>query len=383
MYELILKILRGKTTPEEEKKVKRWLDETEDNHLIYSEISKAYYRLSASRKWSEIDLDKAKFRMAGKLGGRLVLRKWTFWLTGAAALVLLTLGGLWWLNREYAGEITLLAQDRPVVMKAGEKKAVLTLADGRKVELNAKNVIVDLGGVKAEDDSVAGLVYRQLSDSVTVVTEYNTLTVPRAGEYMLTLSDGTRVWLNSETKLRYPVAFAKDSRTVYIEGEAYFDVVKDPQRPFIVCTAATQTVVHGTAFNVMAYRDEEETEITLVRGSVTVKAGEQSCRIIPGHQVQVDNASGQIQERQVNTAYYASWKEGVFDFEGMTLRELAVKLGRWYDVDFFFVNPSAEEKRFTGAIKRNNSLQFMLDFIRKTSGVNFSVKGKTVTVYNQ
>ena len=121
----------------------------------------------------------------------------------------------------------------------------------------------------------------------------------------------------------------------------------------------------------MAYAGEERTEITLVTGCVNVETGKSACRITPGYQVLVDNTSLNIENRQVNTAFFTSWKEGVFDFDRMTLDQLCVQLSRWYDVDFFFANQSAAEKRF------------MLDFVEKTSNVRFEVNGKTVSVYNQ
>ncbi|WP_229098389.1 FecR family protein [Odoribacter splanchnicus] len=138
-----------------------------------------------------------------------------------------------------------------------------------------------------------------------------------------------------------------------------------------------------TFFNVMAYPDERHTEITLLKGAVVVEAAGRNQYIKPGQQVQVDNVSKEMNCREVNAGRYASWKDGLFDFEGMKLEDLAVELSRWYDVDFFFIHAASGQKKFTGAIKRNNSLQFMLDFIEKTSDVRFEVKENVVRVYNR
>ncbi len=268
-------------------------------------------------------------------------------------------------------------------VKAGGRKALLTLADGKTVELHTgEKVNVDLGFAQAVEDSVGGLAYR-FCEETPVPLEYHTLTVPRAGEYIMTLSDGSRVWLNAESELRYPVNFETGKREVFLSGEAYFEVVKETERPFIVTTPTTRTTVLGTSFNVMAYPQDFQTEITLVSGAVAVKAGQKECRIKPGQQVAVDHSSLEIKHRTVNVSFYTSWKNGLFDFDNMTLAELCVRLSRWYDVDFSFKDPETAGIRFTGAVKRNRDLQFMLDFIQKTSGVNFEIRGKTVIVCNR
>lgn len=151
----------------------------------------------------------------------------------------------------------------------------------------------------------------------------------------MTLSDGTKVWINAESEIKYPVVFGPDKREVFITGEAFFEVVKDSLRPFIVHTPNAQTTVLGTSFNVMAYPDERHTEITLLKGAVVVEAAGRNQYIKPGQQVQVDNVSKEMNCREVNAGRYASWKDGLFDFEGMKLEDLAVELSRWYDVDFF------------------------------------------------
>lgn len=206
---------------------------------------------------------------------------------------------------------------------------------------SGSKVDVDLGFGRAVEDSLSGLIYR-LQDTVKVPREFHTLSVPRAGEYMMVLSDGSRVWLNAKSELKFPVKFDTDKREVFLTGEAYFEVVKDLEYPFIVSTPRTKTTVLGTSFNVMAYQNEAHTEITLESRAVAVSAGTRQRRIIPGQQVAVSSESFEM--RQVNIAFYTSWKEGLFDFDNMTLDELCVKLGRWYDVEFFFVNQ-------TGAIK--------------------------------
>lgn len=379
VIEWIYAILQGKATLDQEMAVRRWLKEKPENIRIFQDICRDYYRVNYAGKWEKGNYLKAMERVRRHL--RFRARRRRLWWGSVAAMVTVCLGTWFLLRTAWLAEsvVPSVVQEIP----AGKVCAMLTLADGTRVELGASaNVSIDLGTALAEQDTLAGLVYHSKKTAMSS-DEYNVLAVPRAGEYVMTLSDGSRVWLNSETELKYPVSFCGKKREVWLSGEAYFEVAKDTAHPFIVHTPKTQTLVLGTSFNVMAYQEEKETQVTLVEGAVEVQAGMGDCRILPGYQVQVDNQSLAMERKQVNVDYYVSWKEGLFDFDGMTLDDLCVKLSRWYNVDFFFANPEAGAKRFTGAVKRNNTLQFMLDFIEKTSNVRFEVKGKTVTVYNQ
>lgn len=371
--------LQGRATEEQRQSVAAWLEGHVEHQQEYKEYCEVYYKLTYAAQWPLINGKGAKDRVYRRIAGRKRGLALGYAVSGVAAIFVLFFAVTLLLKPSGVEQEETLAL---ALVKSGEKKAVLTLADGRKMELSSGNVMVDLGGAVAVGDDETGLSYR-LNDSTQIGLEYNTLNVPRGGEYRLALSDGTRVWLNSETELKYPVVFSAGSREVYVSGEAFFEVTKDPDRLFIVHTAVTKTIVRGTSFNVMAYKEEGMSEITLLRGLVDVEAGNVLKRITPGRQVSVDNQSRSVTEREVNVAFYSSWKDGLFDFEGMTLEELVVKLGRWYDVDFFFVNKEAREKKFTGAVKRNNTLEFMLNFVEKTSDVRFSIKGKTVSVYNK
>ena len=376
----IILLLEGKATAGQEAEVRHWMEENEENRHVFRQTVELYYKLNYSRQWKEIDVKKAVVRVKSIVHQRSVHQIRMYRWGGVAALILICIS----IALLFQRKSTVPSQSFAMVeeIKAGEMKAMLTLGDGKKVELPGEGLLdMDLGFAYATEDSLSGLVYR-FRDSVQAPHEYHTLTVSRAGEYIMTLPDGSRVWLNSETELKYPVMFDKDKREVFLTGEAYFKVAKDSKRPFVVITPKTRTTVLGTSFNVMAYRDELQTEVTLVKGAVKVMAGEKECRIAPGQQLTVDNGSLQMSQREVNVSFYTSWKDGLFDFDDMSLEELGIKLSRWYDVDFFFANQEAAQKRFTGAIKRNRSLQFMLDFIQKTSGVRFERKEKTVTVYN-
>lgn len=371
--------LRRGLEQQEREEIERWVNESEGNRRIFEEYSRRYFKIHYADQWEKISLTKA-WKQAGDRQGKR--KQWLRWgsVVAAAMMVLglgIVLSGM--LKTGKVEEAVVVVQDIP----AGAMKAMLTLADGSQVPLNAgKAVNIDLGFAQVVEDSLEGLQYRFQDTAVTSV-QYNTLAVPRGGEYIMTLSDGTRVWLNSETELKFPVAFAGKHREVYLTGEAYFQVTGDSLHPFVVNTPQTRTFVLGTSFNVMAYKSETCTEVTLVEGKVAVETGKQTVRIEPGYQVAVNNQSLELTEQRVNPDNYVSWKDGLFIFDGLTLDELVVKLERWYDVDFVFGDDGIAAKRFTGGVKKTNTLNFMLDFIQKTSDVRFEVNDKTIRVYNK
>lgn len=168
-----------------------------------------------------------------------------------------------------------------------------------------------------------------------------------------------------------------------MKGEAYFEVKRDTLRSFVVHTPYSNTKVLGTSFNVSAYEDETTTAITLVSGKVEVYNQHEKCILKPGWQAVTENKSGTLKTREVDVTGYVSWKDGMFEFNDMPLEQLVSQLSRWYDVDFFFANSDIRDFKFTGAIKRSNTLLFMLEFIEKTSNVYFKVNGNVIQIYEK
>lgn len=209
---------------------------------------------------------------------------------------------------------------------------------------------------------------------------FNTLMIPGGGEFQLVLADGTRVWLNAQTEFRYPVNFTGDSRQVYLNGEAYFEVVKDERRPFIVRTEAVDIRVLGTCFNVNDTRVDGTLEVTLVEGKVEVGDRGTAQRVVlyPDEQARV--RQGQITVRDVDAGLYTSWVKGKFCFEGETLEEIAAQLERWYGVSFFFTRRELQERKFTGSVFRDESIEQILRLLEKTADVQCQVNGSVITV---
>lgn len=380
LSDLILYI-KGNANKEQQATVEAWLEESESNREEYKRIASVYYKLKYSNSWNTIDNQKAIRKV--KINLRKKSNRILYTAISVAASLILVVSLIFLLDRE-AEPIKHKYAGIADYVKPGSTKATLTLSNGKKVFLSDRTRnVANEEGVAIVNDSVEGIKYKAKEKVVGAKLIYNTLNVPRGGEYITTLADGTKVWVNSDTEIRFPVAFTGITRDVYVKGEAFFKVKHNKSKPFIVHTGNVKTRVLGTSFNVMSYAEEKNTEITLVEGKVNVKAGKENKTITPGKQIRVLKSTLKMEEYEVNTSYYTSWKDGIFDFEEMTLEELTVKLSRWYDVDFFFGSDEARKKMFTGAIKKDNSIEFMLDFIKKTSNVRFKVKNKTIWIYDR
>ena len=268
------------------------------------------------------------------------------------------------------------------VMQPGTSKAILTMADGEKVMLDRERKLdIQLNERMRVASNGQGIVYEENGKGV-VKEEYNKLVTPIGGEYRLTLSDGTKVFLNAASELKYPVEFMGDRRVVDLDGEAYFEVHKDNQRPFVVRTKGAEVCVLGTSFNVNTYGDDGRIYTTLVNGSVrvlSVKNGQEKV-LTPGMQGVMNMQTGQLMVREVDVESYVAWREGRFVFRTMTLDLIMQQLQRWYDFEVFYQNLELKDYEFRGVIKRDMDLDKVLSVIKVTTNVDFEVKGKVITI---
>ena len=268
------------------------------------------------------------------------------------------------------------------VMQPGTSKAILTMADGEKVMLDRERKLdIQLNERMRVASNGQGIVYEENGKGV-VKEEYNKLVTPIGGEYRLTLSDGTKVFLNAASELKYPVEFMGDRRVVDFDGEAYFEGHKDNQRPFVVRTKGAEVCVLGTSFNVNTYGDDGRIYTTLVNGSVrvlSVKNGQEKV-LTPGMQGVMNMQTGQLMVREVDVESYVAWREGRFVFRTMTLDLIMQQLQRWYDFEVFYQNLELKDYEFRGVIKRDMDLDKVLSVIKATTNVDFEVKGKVITI---
>ena len=322
-------------------------------------------------------------------GARLVERRWRefrqrvmggrrrLWVRAMryAAIVLVPLAAAAYLWTMFHPAEPATEAETPIV--PGTFRAQLTLDDGRTVALDSA-AFRSIGQLPEATVEVADrvLTYTRSDHAAPAEVKYNTLEIPRGGEYALQLADSSRVWLNAETRLRYPVAFAGTERRVELTGEAYFEVSKDATRPFIVRANGVDVRVLGTSFNVAAYGAELVT--TLVEGRVAVEAGSERVTLEPDRQAVWDGERMEV--RQVDASNYGLWRKGIFYFEDRRLEEILDALARWYGVEVFYVNPETKDMRFTVEIKRYENIDAILRRIAQTERVHFGVSGRTVTV---
>lgn len=263
----------------------------------------------------------------------------------------------------------------------GSKKAVLILDNGETIDLKSTSGVElkEKDGTIIQVDSTA-LNYQQTPDRTSDKLAYNKVNVPRGGEYQLTLSDGSKVQLNSMSSIRFPVQFAKDCRLVELEGEAYFEVSKTGQ-PFIVKTKGMNIEVLGTTFNISAYANEEY-QTTLVNGSVRVQTEDGSNRILkPSEQACVTPGSNQINVRNVDTAFYTSWIHGKINFKDQRLEDIMKTLARWYDMEVIYENEATKDLRFGCYINRYNEITPLVNLLEQTGRVTITVEGKTIKIF--
>jgi transmembrane sensor len=292
------------------------------------------------------------------------------------------------LTRKHQDKTETLALNQPVKdLQPGGNKATLTLADGSVIVLdstrhgkiaNQQNIVI-----KADEDGK--IVYDEAGDETlpdspapAKTVAMNMLATPRGGQYQLVLPDGTKVWLNAASSLKYPAAFTGDERRVELTGEAYFEVSKDPSKPFYVKTASQTVAVLGTHFNINSYADETATKTTLLEGSVKVTGNNgQSVKIKPGEQA-VNIASAISIKENVDTDEAVAWKNGKFMFRNTDLQTIMRQLSRWYDVDVEYQGTMAQ-KHYMGRISRNVPVSQIFEIL-KTSGLNFTINGRKIIV---
>jgi hypothetical protein len=261
----------------------------------------------------------------------------------------------------------------------GNDKATLTLEDGSIVELTEDKPIQTQNATS----NGKGLVYINKS---TNEIKYNYLTIPRGGQFFIKLSDGTQVWLNSESQLKYPVAFAKgETRNVeLLYGEAYFDVAPSSENhgtKFQVHHNSQEIEVLGTEFNVKAYKDEYSIYTTLVEGKVTVSNGVNTKKLLPNQQSKLNtNGDDQFRISIVDVQPEVSWKEGEFKFKEKPLKDIMKVLSRWYDIDVIFENKNMESINFKGTLKKNQSIKEVLSIMKSTTINNYEINNKTLII---
>ncbi len=378
--ELIARDRTGKLNQLEKEKLEKWICSSERNQQLYRRIAD-YNNLSARNSlYESFDTQKAWNKVSKGLITKQRSRLIPLLIRYAAAIMIPVLIGVtayWYLNGKTDKITHPISQITP-----GGSHAVLVLANGKNVSLSndsTRNLVENDGTVIK--NTIKELSYAEGPSKNRKKTLFNTLIVPRGGEYTLVLSDGTRVSVNSMSKLVFPVNFTGKTRELTLEGEACFEVAKDKSKPFIVSIKGLKVEVLGTIFNIKAYPDDNQSFTTLIEGKVKLNSGIQSSNVSflePDQQAVYDPSTTGIVIQKVDVKQVVQWTTGKYSFTNQPLDEIIKTLSRWYDFDYRFEDESLKKIRFEGGLNKYKSIDPILDILRETGKVKVSVTGKEV-----
>ncbi|WP_291912980.1 FecR domain-containing protein [Chitinophaga sp. CB10] len=299
------------------------------------------------------------------------------WTAAAAIAVLLTAGLYFWQQHTQPAAREIAAKQDIAAVKGS---ATLTLANGATISLDSlqNGGTVTTHGLQLSMQNGA-LSYNPDRDTKTEVT-YNTISTSRGRQFILSLPDGTTVTLNASSEIRFPVVFPKDKREVQVSGEAYFDIAKNADAPFIVTAGDVKVQVLGTAFNLKAYSDEPNIATTLISGAVRVTSPQKTIILEPGQQ-SITTADDDLQVRHVDIGEAVAWKEGRFEFYG-NIKDIMTQLQRWYDISTVEYQGDIARYEVAATISRTKKLSEVLELLEKTGNIHFIIQGNKVIVKN-
>ncbi|KIO44703.1 MULTISPECIES: FecR family protein [Sanguibacteroides] len=372
--DIIVTFITGKATWEQITILDEWMNESEENKRLFLSLMDE----SAFEKHIHeiVNTDIAFQRVVTRRHMLHKRKQQRIMAMVASIAMILSFTGLWLLGTTEEKEMIA----RQEYISTGKSKAFLTLASGKKLLLEKQDTLLQGDHANIRVLEKGEVSYETIDNTTSQEIEYNTMETPRGAEFQLVLADGTKVWLNAETKLRYPVHFSQAERRVELTGEAYFDVQHN-ETPFIVKTSRSDVIVMGTEVCIRDYTGETN-RTTLVRGKVAVKnrSGE-TYLIRPGQQVCIDKDEGKVAD--VETIYFTSWKDGYFIFNEATLGEIMKELSKWYDFDYGFADTGTTEIRLTARLKKYDDINLILDILSRTGAIGFSQRERFITIENK
>ena len=355
-----------------------WLAQNEQNKALFNKIcydntirEKIYNYKNSDAEQAFNDFLKARKQRSNR---RIYYR----FLSGAAVIAICF--GFWALIRiqEQETQNLQVTETEQQLSDMPANKPVLTLGDGTRMNVWGDNLYFK-ETEKGQKIMLGDSLLSQKEDSITA-DSYNTLEVPLRCDFNFTMSDGTRVWINAASTLKYPAKFAADSRTVYASGEIYLEVAKDAGRPFYVVVDGITVKVLGTSFNIRAYADENDTKVTLLEGKIAAQINDKEYTLTPGKQLKRDKTFGETSVRTVDPAEIVSWTRGYYIFKKARLQEVVNTLKNWYGVNIM-LSSGASDIIYTGVVNKEEKLEVFLRRLEEVSNVKCSCNGKFVTIY--
>ena len=398
--ELAAKWMDGTITPEEKARFETWY-----NGLDFSKLELQDHWAAGPEEIEAHILQKLQTSLCETKEGpvRTISRNNEFWRSrrwvAAAAVFLLVGAGSYFFhfrNKDSNTPGGAAAQNIVGDVAPGHYGAVLTLANGSRVVLDStgnkpiatqgsSQVLLQNGAVVYQKDSAASATTAGAASGAAIdpapgaAAVYNTMTTPRGRQFQLVLPDGSHVWLNAASSLRYPTVFTGGQRMVELSGEAYFEIAKDEAKPFVVSVKGMRVQVLGTAFDLMAYPDEAAVNTTLITGAVRVATPKTSLVLNPDQQASLQDSAGRFTVSKPNLKEVLAWKNGRFRFDGAKITAIMRQIARWYDVDIEYSGePPSNE--FNGSISRAEYVQKLLDALERTGNVHFRLEGRKIIV---
>jgi transmembrane sensor len=389
---LIGKHLGNSLNAEEKSALEEWINSSGHNRQLFEEINDQQQLMANLHRFYAYDSDRISAKIREQVPAFAqpvpVVRR-IRWKWAAAAAVLLLAGSTYLLVADQQKQPPVIAAADHVTIAPGKEGAILTLADGREVVLDSlsNGVIAQQNGTSVVLSN-GQLIYDPARENSSGV-QYNQMTTPKGRQFRVTLPDGTKVWLNAASSIRYPTVFAENERKVEVFGEACFEVAKDAHKPFLVTVNNKAEIsVLGTLFNVNAYENEESINTTLLNGSVKVvipsSARTEGVILKPGQQARIGISKATEEIQVINNEdleKIMAWKNGLFNFEGAHLEEVMRQLERWYNIDVVYEN-GIPDIRFLGEMSRQIALADLLEILRRTE-VDFRVEGRKLIVLNK
>ncbi|WP_321290699.1 FecR domain-containing protein [uncultured Sunxiuqinia sp.] len=342
-----------------------------------------FYLITPKNKWSVLDKKQLNFRIQHSIEtiSRRKIRR--IWFTAASVFIFAISGGIWYNQFNQPSAIADFANSTEKSKNDTVTRLVLSEAQAIDISEVESEIQYD---TKGEEIAIgASQTFQQKLEPVK--PSYNTLTVPYGKRSKITLSEGTTVWLNSGSKMVYPAVFAENKREVYLDGEAIFNVSKDPEKPFVVQSKQFNIEVIGTIFNLSAYSDDQSSTAVLKEGSIKLirktKAflPTENKMISPGEAVTFEEKGGQFVVREVDPSDYLSWHYGYYVFKSETLGNILKKISRYYNIEINLKDRELAQITFSGRLDLKNNIEEVLYTIKKTTPFNFKEEEQRVTIY--
>ena len=377
----IAKSMAGELSDEELQLLDEWRMTSARNHQLYDRIVSRERREAKRRHFTAFD------KVSGWQGYSKKLKetekkvnRWRVFLRYAAILLIPLSATVYGVLR--SGEETVSLADLNAITPGGTR-AELVLPSGEVVDLVAKSGVISRGENTVINNEGKTLSYKSIGNQAPMDSlRYNEVIVPKGGEYQLVLSDGTLVYLNSMTKIRFPERFSEKCREVEVCGEAFFEVAENKRVPFVVKTDAYEITVLGTKFNVTAYADEEVATTSLVEGAVSIsgKCIGEAKALRPNEQFVLDRVSGSVEIKNVDVNYYTAWKDGMFRFRDVRLEEIMHVVERWYDMTVVYEDESVRDLHFGFNMSRLETIEPLLNIFELNGKIKITKEGKVLKI---